>query len=135
MKIKLFDPGGIHVRSGDAPENLTPFVSKFGHQNVCKTTPKWHPKATKTASKNNPEIASKKYCKTYQKLLQNGTQNGARGSLKSSPGAPEGTPRAPGPPQDFPWTPQDLILAVPELPGTLFCHNFGRFWALARQIF
>ena len=133
MKIQLFDPvvvaGGSHVRSGDALENVTLFVSNFCHQNVSKTTPKWLPKGTRTASKTDPEIAAKKYSKTLQKLLQNVTQNGARGGPKSSPGAPEGTPRAPGPPQDLPWTPQDLILAVPELPGTLFCHNFGRLSA------
>ena len=129
MKIKLFDPGGSHVRSGDAPENLTPFVSKFCHQNVCKTTQNWHPKATKTASKNDPEIALKKYYKTCQQILQNGTQNGARGGSEIEPrrsrGHPAGTGTSPGPPLD----PQDLILAVPELPGTLFCHNFGRFSA------
>ena len=89
-------------------------------------TPKWTPKGFKTASKNDADIASKNYANLYRKILQNGTRNGARGGPKSCPGAPEGTPRAPGPPRELPWSPRDLILAAPEVPGTPFCYKFGK---------
>ena len=132
MKIKLFDPvmvaGGSHVRSGDALENVTLFISKFCHQNVCKTTPKWLPKGTKTASKNDPEIASKKYCKTYQKLLQNGTQNGARGVRNRAPALPRAPPGHRDLPKTSPGPPRTSFWQSWSSPGHYFLINLLHFW-------
>ena len=88
--------------------------------------PKRAPEGAKTASKSDAELAPKKYQKTHPKILQNSIQNGARGAPKSSPGAPEGTPRAAGPPWDLPSTLRELILAAPELSGTIL----SQFWQM-----
>ena len=126
MKIKFFDPVAVAGGSRGRPLKPNSFYKGIGASKCLQNNPKWSPKASKTASKNYAEIVSKKCAETCLQMLQNCTQNGAPGGPKSCPGAPEGTPRAPGRPWELPWTPRDLILAAPEVPGTPFWYNFGR---------
>ena len=126
MKIKLFDPVAVAGGSRGHPLKPNTFYEGIWASKCLGNKPKNNPKSVQNGIKNDAEIVSKKYLNTYQKIIQNGSQNGARGAPKSCPGTPEGTPRAPGPPRELPWTPRDLILAAPEVPGTPFCYNFGR---------
>ena len=70
------------------------------------------------------KLFPKSILKRAKKTPQNGAKMVPGEVQKSCPGAPEGTPRALGPPRELRWTPQDLILAAPEVtfpvPGTLF---------------
>ena len=94
------------------PEKSGIIITKYELGNVSKMIRKW---TSKTVPKNDAEIASENYAKLYQQILQNGTRNDVHGGPKSSPGAPEGTPPAPGPPRNLAWTHRDFILAVPQL--------------------